>query len=505
MRDQFSLYSKKVLEHFQHPRNVGEIKNPDGIGHIGNPICITGNTLICANSKMMPICNVKPGTKVLSEDGRFHKVVQTHKRFYTGKIYSFRIQSLGEIMITPEHHILALKMSHLDRRYSQYKRFDPDWYCAEELEKGDVILYSVPQESTNTWSIVFDIPTLEWDFKSKKLPKKIELSNDFLKLVGYYLAEGYVRTDKCKGTVGFVFGGSERKYVNEVIKIMKTAFYLDPAPLQESHNSINVMFYSARLARFFEDYFGKGAISKHLPQFMTILPPERQRYIITGVWRGDGYVSNKGAKYCTISKQLAYQLKFLLMRQQIVFSFLTIPAQGIHKENYHLYVRSIPSLKKLSDIVGIKFSWPSKKKKSLKGWYDEKFFYTPISFIKKEHYSGNVFNLEVEAPRSYVSDSVCLHNCGDIMELYIKVKDNKIVDAKFKTFGCGAAIATSSMVTEMVKGKTIEEALKISNRAVAEALDGLPPIKMHCSALAEDALKAAIKDYLAKKDRKDGH
>lgn len=88
--------------------------------------------------------------------------------------------------------------------------------------------------------------------------------------------------------------------------------------------------------------------------------------------------------------------------------------------------------------------------------------------------------------------------CGDIMELYIKVKDNVITDAKFKTFGCGAAIATSSMVTELVKGKTIDEALKISNRAVAEALGGLPPIKMHCSVLAEEALKSAIEDYQRK-------
>jgi nitrogen fixation NifU-like protein len=86
--------------------------------------------------------------------------------------------------------------------------------------------------------------------------------------------------------------------------------------------------------------------------------------------------------------------------------------------------------------------------------------------------------------------------CGDIMELYIKVNDGIIVDAKFKTFGCGAAIATSSIVTEMVKGKRIEEALKISNKAVAEALDGLPAVKMHCSVLAEEALKSAIEDYL---------
>ena len=88
--------------------------------------------------------------------------------------------------------------------------------------------------------------------------------------------------------------------------------------------------------------------------------------------------------------------------------------------------------------------------------------------------------------------------CGDIMKIYIKVKDNVITDIKFNTFGCGAAIATSSMVTELAKGKTIEEALKLTNEAIAEALDGLPPIKMHCSNLAADGLKAAIADYKQK-------
>jgi len=88
--------------------------------------------------------------------------------------------------------------------------------------------------------------------------------------------------------------------------------------------------------------------------------------------------------------------------------------------------------------------------------------------------------------------------CGDVMEMYIKVNDNIITDAKFKTFGCGAAIATSSMATELVIGKTIEEAKKITNKVVAEALDGLPAIKMHCSNLAQEALEAAINDYKAK-------
>ena len=85
--------------------------------------------------------------------------------------------------------------------------------------------------------------------------------------------------------------------------------------------------------------------------------------------------------------------------------------------------------------------------------------------------------------------------CGDIMRIYIKVENDVIVDVKFKTFGCGAAIATSSKATEMVKGKTIDEALKITNKAVMEALGGLPPVKVHCCVLAEEALHAAIQDY----------
>ena len=113
-----------------------------------------------------------------------------------------------------------------------------------------------------------------------------------------------------------------------------------------------------------------------------------------------------------------------------------------------------------------------------------------------EHFRNprNVGDMEDPDGTGHVGNPVC----GDIMELYIKVEDNVITDAKFKTFGCGAAIATSSMVTELVKGKTIEEALEISNKAVAEALGGLPPVKMHCSVLAEEALRSAIEDYQSK-------
>ena len=113
-----------------------------------------------------------------------------------------------------------------------------------------------------------------------------------------------------------------------------------------------------------------------------------------------------------------------------------------------------------------------------------------------DHFSNprNVGELENASGTGTVGNA----KCGDIMKMDIQVENGVIVDVKFKTFGCGAAIATSSMATEMVKGKTIEEALKLTNKAVAEALDGLPPVKMHCSMLAEQAIHAAVEDYKKK-------
>ena len=113
-----------------------------------------------------------------------------------------------------------------------------------------------------------------------------------------------------------------------------------------------------------------------------------------------------------------------------------------------------------------------------------------------EHFSNprNVGEIEDASGVGLVGSEAC----GDIMKLFIKVEDGVITDARFKTFGCGAAIASSSVATEMIKGKTVEEALKLTNKQVIEELGGLPPVKIHCSVLAEEALKAALEDYLKK-------
>jgi nitrogen fixation NifU-like protein len=128
---------------------------------------------------------------------------------------------------------------------------------------------------------------------------------------------------------------------------------------------------------------------------------------------------------------------------------------------------------------------------------------TQIGYSKKvmDHFMNPRNVGTIENPDGYgkVGNPVC----GDLMEMYLKVKDDTIEDIKFKTFGCGSAIATSSMVTELAKGKHVDEAIKITRKDVADELEGLPPQKMHCSNLAADALHEAIKDYQSKKEKKE--
>lgn len=121
-----------------------------------------------------------------------------------------------------------------------------------------------------------------------------------------------------------------------------------------------------------------------------------------------------------------------------------------------------------------------------------------MMYTKKviDHYTNprNVGEIKEASGIGQVGNPVC----GDIMKMYLKIEDNVIVDVKFKTFGCGAAIATSSVSTELIKGRTVEEALRLTNKEVVDSLDGLPPVKLHCSVLAEEAIRAAISDYYQK-------
>ena len=175
-----------------------------------------------------------------------------------------------------------------------------------------------------------------------------------------------------------------------------------------------------------------------------------------------------------------------------------------HQKAYRIHVGQRDSLISLCSILNLNYL--PKSYKSEKDWFGGNYFFIPITEIKKQKYQGKVYNLEINNSHSFTSEAFCLHNCGDVMWLYIKVgKDKKgreiIKDVKFETYGCVAALATSSVITDLVKGRPLEDALEFNREEIVRELGGLPVSKLHCSVLAADGLYEAIYDYLKKKKR----
>ena len=502
------MYSEKVMKHFRNPRNMGEMKNADAVGKVGNPNCLLPDEKIFLNREFISIKNANKKDIVISHDSSENKIIGKHSRNYKDKIITLK-NSLGNVSLTKEHLVYAIKLPKNNKffRTKNKKKLIPAWYHTEDLEKRDLILYPISEESKNIKEIKIDIPKPKYDFKSKELPKKILLNPDLLRLFGYFLAEGHISDKPSRTFISLSFNINEKDYIKDVKNICKKLFNLDVKIKELPYKKTAIVYiHSARLARFFKKLFGNGAANKKIPEFIMGLPIEKQKSLIEGFWKGDGCVNlNRNcprAGYVTISYQLAQQVKTLLLRQKIIPSTYVekekVSKWAKHKEAYRIHVGQRDSLKRLCKILKIKYSPESYE--SITSWFDGNFLYTPITKIEKRNYNGKVYNLEVEKTHSFISEAFSLHNCGDVMHVYIKVKKNKqgkeiISDIKFQTMGCISAIATSSMVTELAKGKTLEAAKKITNKDVAKSLGDLPKIKMHCSNLAADALHKAIEVY----------
>lgn len=507
-----AMYSKKVIEHFRNPRNMGEIKNADGVGTVGNPVCVIPETDIAGNPVSHPISTFDVGDKVLSHDGKFHKITKKFERNYFGDIVIIK-NRLGKTLLTPDHLVYAFKIPETHTYYyNRNKRKLSEnltWWHVSHLKKRDIVVYPIPQEIRDVEYIETDAQKLKYDFKSENIPSQIKIDKDFMRFSGYFLSEGSTRVQKYKTYTTLTFNINEKEYVKDCLNLIKKVFGLKAKTEERSVNkTVHILIYNVHLTRFLRKLFGYNAEEKRIPGFMMFLPLDKQAELIRGLWYGDGYIDKEKprASYSTISKQLAHQIKILLLRQNIIPSVYEekprVTKEMHHREAYRIYVMETRSLKKLGSILRVKFNF--KEQTSCNAWIENGLLFTPITKTEKIEYNGPVHNLEVESTHSYTTNSLVLHNCGDLMTIYIKVKDNKIVDIKFKTFGCAAAIATSSMITELARGKTLEEAEKITRDDVANELQGLPPIKMHCSNLAADALKAAIKDYKKKKTKNSG-
>lgn len=504
-------YSEKLMEYFRNPKNMGRIENPDGIGKVGNPVCLLPNERISIGNILLPINKIETGMNVLTHAGKNSNVVNVFKRPYKGPILSLK-NKIGQISLTPEHMILGITLPKGDKylRTKNRKILIPAWYHASELKKGDIVLYPIPQETHEISSYPVSISRKLYDYRSKKIPTNIKLNEDFLRLVGYYLSEGHCREEKYKTYIEFSFHIKEEKFAQDIKIITKKLFGLNVSIKRiPEKKTLNVFIYNCHLTRLFKNLFGAKAEVKSIPEFLMQLDFSIQKQLLIGLWRGDGYFNlhRNGPRfeYVTISENLAHQIKLLLLRQNIVSSIYKEPEKEIngvkHKNAYRIHIGQRGSIKKMCDLFNLEFS-PSSYP-SIDSWFDENYVFNPITGIKEDSYKGEIYNLEVEEDHSFSSEGFCLHNCGDVMWIYLKVNNDDVIeDIKFETFGCAAAIATSSVVTELAKGKKVDDALKITNKDVVEFLGGLPSIKLHCSLLAEEGLQAAIEDYRRKKQEK---
>ena len=370
------------------------------------PGCVLPGALIQKNPSVEKIEDIKTGDLVLGSDGRYHKVTEVFAHHHNGKMYRIKSKCLGEVALTDEHPVLSVKRKNIQMHNTE---FELNWNRADQLKKGDYVAYPILKEEEDINEI--ELPSLkkEMDRKSKPFQKKVLISNDFLLLCGYYLAEGHTHVRE----IAFTFNSKENQFVEDVRKATESAFSLPTTvKTRENKHITEVFISSSQLARHFEGWFGTGAAKKKIPRFLMLLPKEKQKWLIRGMWRGDGWVGKGRANYKTVSRVLAEQMKNLLIRHRIVPTVSISKAYGIHKESYSIQIVSRRDLEVLSDILDAKIEMRNAGKPPSSIILTD-FILTPIRKIDVFDYNGIVHNMEVEGVHSYVSENAVLHNCGD--------------------------------------------------------------------------------------------
>jgi len=512
------LYTEKVKDHFFHPRNIFYTdkeaaeyeKKADGVGQVGSPACLLPDQKVITNEGLLSISQVRKESYVLGYEGTFNKVTEKMHSNFSGEIIHIKSR-IGVLSLTPDHLVFSIRRPP-GHKYNYTKNklnLAPQWNPVSSLRKNDFVIYPKITVTKDIKYLNLNLVKKKWDFNSKDIPTRIKLEPELLRLFGYFIAEGSTRKDYSKWSeVIFTFSSEEGDLVEDTVKLLKKYFNLDSTiqPNIKNHRC-DVKCYSIHLSSLLKELFGEGAGQKHFSDFFLYLPIEKQEELLCGMWKGDGYINLKRkfprAGYATISPLLAQQIKMLLMRQNIVSSIYPEKekiTKGVnHKPSYRLHIGDISSLNKLVRIVEKRnINFPVRQ---INSWFDYDFLYTPVTKINSRRYLGKVINLEVNDSHTYTTDSLCVHNCGDVMKLYIKVdrKTQKIKECRWKTFGCASAIASTSIMSEMAIGKTLEQAKKITPQDIVKALGGLPARKIHCSVLGDQALRAAIEDYEKKR------
>jgi len=483
-----TMYSEKVMDHFRNPRNVGVIENASGIGHVGNPVCgdimelyikvkdgvITDakfktfgclpaqEEVVSEKAGWLTAKSLKGGIDLINSDGKSSEVGPIFTQRYKGPLLEIEpfVSPFNSFSVTPNHPVYCIRRSSLKKTRRTNSKCDwlqvnhqevlekkPEFVQAKNLTKSDYLVF--PKNR-----IVKDNP-----FYNKKL----------MRLIGYYTSEGYTCANM--SVVAFAFNKKENLLINEVENLI---FYVTgkSAKKRTRKNVTEVYVCSRKFARLLTKCAARLARKKCLSPEIMKLPYEKQKHLIDTHLDGDGDSyrrrpsDSRTYRIVTVSKDLAIQFQEILARGGIFASI-----REVIKEGHSIEGRMMkPSKQFLLSFKGKRKHNFVRERKNC--------FLVPVRKISKKPYQGMVYNCQVfPEPNTYLVKGFAVHNCG-------------------------AAIATSSMVTELVKGKSVDEAIKVSNHAVSEALGGLPKIKMHCSVLAEDALKKAIQDYREKEKNK---
>lgn len=370
------------------------------------PGCLLPGSLIQKNPSIDKIENIAAGDRVLGSDGKYHEVTQVFVHNHKGKMYNVSSKCLGSTALTDEHPVLSVRREHAKLHN---KEFELNWTRADQLKKGDYLAFPILREVEDIAEMALPLARKAMDRKSKPLPPQVKIDNDFLLFCGYYVAEGHCHERE----LCFTFNLKEKQFIDDVVGISASTFGLAASVrVRKDKNTAEISIASSQLARLFEEWFGKGAQNKKIPRFIMLLPKEKQKAFIQGIWRGDGWIGAGRASYKTISRTLCEQLKIMLIRHQIVPVISANKAYGIHRESYTIQVGNRRDLAMLSGLLGIAIT-PRPGGKPPSSIVLEEFVLTPIKEISAFDYDGPVHNFEVEGVHSYVGENAVLHNCGD--------------------------------------------------------------------------------------------
>ncbi|MBW2991764.1 hypothetical protein KY345_00920 [Candidatus Woesearchaeota archaeon] len=416
--------------------------------------CLIPQSLIHTKKELKKIKEITTKDFVITHKGRYKKVEKIYKRKFSGKIIRITPACLKNgTYFTSEHPVYSIKtykscknVSHtickpscayLKRgcKIEAFKDYKGEWNQAQNLEVGDVILYPRYNKiKDKSFILLSDIISSSYKEKGYVKPRnsktsiknalvknKIEISGDFCRLVGYYLAEGYCTRDY----IAFTFSEKEKEYVEDVKRMLRVVFgrFINIQVKKEKSKGISIFVNSNILKDFFKIFYvdkPHRSFNKCLPAWMLDLPLDKLKELILGWWRGDaGYTS---------SLNLSNQVKLIFLKLGIIPSIITTTAESVNlrrKNKLNLIGQRIISARNdtfhfhnlsfFGDCCGInklpEFRRFITKLDRRRGWIDEDYVYLPIIKINKKKYEGLVYNLEVKDDNSYLTENLAVHNC----------------------------------------------------------------------------------------------